>query len=208
MRKASKVKEVVVGIVLVLVVGHACAGSLDPISPPGPTMHMLEEMYQGVAGIQNTVAPSSLPDPAPVPKTGQTSSWATGDDGDQQAGATWPTPRFTDNRNGTVTDNLTGLIWLKNANAFGGRAWATALTDCNTPNSGEAGLTDGSVEGNWRLPNRRELQSLIDYGRSYPALPAGYPFTGVQSDYYRSPSTYADNTDYRWGVDLPNGCVR
>ena len=30
-----------------------------------------------------------------------------------------PSPRFTDNNDGTVTDNLTGLVWLKNANLFG-----------------------------------------------------------------------------------------
>ena len=57
--------------------------------------------------------------PAPVPKTGQTVSYATGDDGDLQKGVAWPDPRFTDNSDGTVTDNLTGLIWLKNANCFG-----------------------------------------------------------------------------------------
>src|SRR5512139_2423823 len=40
----------------------------------------------------------------------------TGQDGDKRAGAAWPSPRFTDNRDGTVTDNLTRLIWLKDAN--------------------------------------------------------------------------------------------
>src|SRR5215831_10404550 len=53
---------------------------------------------------------------APVPRTGQTTSYAAGDDGALQKGVAWPTPRFTDNNNGTITDNLTGLIWLKNAN--------------------------------------------------------------------------------------------
>ena len=57
--------------------------------------------------------------PAPVHKTGQTTSYATGDDGDLEKGVAWPNPRFTDNSDGTVTDNLTGLIWLKNANCFG-----------------------------------------------------------------------------------------
>ena len=58
---------------------------------------------------------------APVPKTGQTTIYAAGDDGALQKGVAWPTPRFTDNDNGTVTDNLTGLIWMKNANAFGAK---------------------------------------------------------------------------------------
>ncbi|UCE55232.1 MAG: hypothetical protein JSV31_07260 [Desulfobacterales bacterium] len=53
---------------------------------------------------------------APVAKTGQTDSYADCDDGDLEKGIVWPVPRFTDNEDGTVTDNLTGLVWLKNAN--------------------------------------------------------------------------------------------
>ena len=73
---------------------------------------------------------------APVERTGQTESYATGDDGDLQRGAIWPNPRFTDNGNGTVTDNLTGLIWLKNADCFGQRSWSDALSDCNSLGAG------------------------------------------------------------------------
>src|SRR5918992_5748088 len=61
--------------------------------------------------------------PAPVEQTGQTQCWdtagalipceGTGQDGDIQAGVAWPVPRFTDRGNGTVRDNLTGLIWLQ-----------------------------------------------------------------------------------------------
>ena len=91
----------------------------------------------------------------------------------------WPTPRFTDNNNGTVTDNLTGLIWTKNANGFL-KYWADALSLANSLKSGDAGLTDGSKAGDWRLPNLQELESLIDYGSNDPALPAGPPFKGVQ----------------------------
>ena len=61
-----------------------------------------------------------------VEKTGQTTLYATGDDGDLEKGVTWPNPRFTNNGNGTVTDNLTGLIWLRNANAFSTRTWEHA----------------------------------------------------------------------------------
>jgi hypothetical protein len=46
---------------------------------------------------------------APVPQTGQTTSYAAGDDGAIQAGVPWPSPRFTDHGNGTVRDNLTGF---------------------------------------------------------------------------------------------------
>jgi hypothetical protein len=41
------------------------------------------------------------------------------------------------------------------------------------------GLSDGSVAGDWKLPNVREMLSLIDYSRILPALPAGHPFTSV-----------------------------
>ncbi|MBF0551597.1 MAG: TIR domain-containing protein [Deltaproteobacteria bacterium] len=47
--------------------------------------------------------------------------------------------RFTDNGNGTVTDQKTGLIWLKNANCFGRRTWDDAVTACQN-------LADGQYE--------------------------------------------------------------
>jgi len=155
-----------------------------------------------------------------VPKTGQSLSFYPGDDGDLQRGMAWPNPRFTDNGDGTVTDNLTGLIWLKNANCFGdefgrcGMNWADALSAANTLNSGECDLSDGSVEGDWRLPNLPELQSLLHYGCNRPALPdtAGTgcgsgPFTGVQSDYYWSSTTRADATFSAWLVWADGGHV-
>jgi len=148
---------------------------------------------------------------APVPKTGQTTSYGTRarDDGALEKGVAWPTPRFTNNGNGTVTDNLTKLIWLRNANAFGQIAWDVALSTANglaAPNEA-AGLTDGSKAGDWRLPNNRELQSLVDYGRYNPALPAGHPFTNVQSSYYWSSSTYAGYTTLAWYVHFNGGHV-
>ena len=55
-----------------------------------------------------------------VPQTGRTATYAAGDDGAIRAGVALPSPRFTDNSDGTITDNLTGLIWLKNANCPNG----------------------------------------------------------------------------------------
>lgn len=68
--------------------------------------------------------------------------------------------RFTDNGNGTVTDSITGLIWLKNANCFNLQVWNAALSLANGLANGTCSLTDGSTAGQWRLPNRSELQSL------------------------------------------------
>jgi hypothetical protein len=128
---------------------------------------------------------------APVPKTGQTLSMGERDDGALQKGVQWPSPRFIDNGNGTVADKLTGLIWLRNANRFGPKSWPEALSDCNGLSAGSSGLTDGSKVGDWRLPNIRELLSLVDYGKTGPCLPEGHPFDGVNSNAYWS-STYRD----------------
>ena len=137
-----------------------------------------------------------------LPRTGSTNCYdafgnvidckGTGQDGEFRAGVPWPTPRFTDNANGTVTDNLTGLIWLKNAHCFGFRSWPNALNDVNNLGQGKCGLTDGTKPGDWRLPNVRELQSVMDNTTVAPALPPGNPFVNVQPTLYWS-STSGQN---------------
>jgi hypothetical protein len=126
--------------------------------------------------------------------TGQTIIYAAGDDGALEKGVAWPAPRFADNGNGTVTDHLTGLIWLKNGNCSGAVTWQQALTYCNTLASGSCGLADGSIAGDWRLPNTKELLSLIDFSRSAPALPNGHPFANVQVSDYWTATTSANLT--------------
>jgi hypothetical protein len=171
----------------------------EPSSGPGSTMHTLDEIY-ALIGLR-----------AQVPKTGQTKCYnaagaeiactGTGQDGDLQKGVTWPTPRFTDNSNGTVTDNLTGLMWAENANLPSGKkTWNDAIDYCNSLSLG--GHTD------WRLPNVRELHSLIDFSQYNPALPSGHPFENVKTDdYYWASTTYAGNTTYPWYVYLLTGYV-
>jgi hypothetical protein len=133
-------------------------------------------------------------------KTGQITSYYPGDDGALQKGVAWPEPRFTDNNNGTVTDNLTGLIWQKNANAFGYKSWNEALDYANNLQSGDYGLTDESKAGDWRLPNIRELLSLVDYGRYVPGVPVDHPFIELQGTYYWSSTTYASGPNNAWAL--------
>jgi len=156
----------------------------------------------GVAG-----SASAATVPAAVPKTGQTTPYAAGDDGTLQKGVTIGT-RFTA-ANGTVTDNRTGLIWLQDANcaAVSPKTWANALTSCNSLASGTCGLADGSTAGQWRLPNRFELESLLDLQKALPALPTGHPFSSVQPVFYWSATTYADDPSSAWVVDLIDGFV-
>lgn len=165
---------------------------------------------------------------AAVPKTGQTATVPlnpapAGSDGALQKGVALPSPRFTDNSDGTVTDNLTGLIWLKNANCAGIKTWADALTFANTladgstsHNGGDCGLSDSSVAGDWRLPNYKEWVSLVNLAYSSPALSnttgdakwtEGQPFSSVQTNRYWSSTAYADYTDYVWLLYLSDGVV-
>ena len=67
---------------------------------------------------------------------------------------------------GTATDELTGLTWLLDANCFGERGWFQAMDDVNAlaaDGLSNCGLSDGSQAGDWRLPNVKEILSLIDY---------------------------------------------
>jgi hypothetical protein len=228
--KGMLVSAVVLSMVLV---SNGLAGDLDsPAAPgnPGSAMYTLDDIYNRLntrtsvakragAFTEPSAAPGStghttdeimalINERAPVEKTGQTTSYAIGDDGGLEKGVASPSPRFTDNGNGTVTDNLTGLIWLKDADAGDGtETWADALTLCNALANGQQGLSDGSSAGDWRLPNVKELQSLIDFSQVGPGLLSAHPFAGVQSLYYWSSSSYANNTVLAWRVNLSNGSV-
>lgn len=190
----------------------------EPSAGPSSTGHTLTEVY-------NRAKTSSRP-----AKTGQTTLYRTHDDGDLEKGVAWPAPpssgpgRFTDNDDGTITDNLTGLIWLKNADCAGAtKDWNTAIdysaalydgcTSC-FGTSGDCGLSDGSTAGEWRLPNVRELFSLGDFAYYTPALSNaagtgqwvdGDAFTDVKSDYYWSSTTIASTNTQAWYVQVGNG---
>jgi hypothetical protein len=149
---------------------------------------------------------------APVAQTGQTICYAedgseiecegTGQDADLQMGVPLPEPRFSDRGDGTVTDNLTGLMWTKDAQQIrGGMSWTDALDACN--NLSFAGYND------WRMPNIRELASLTDYGQYYPVLPSGHPFLNVDlilsDDFYGyvwSSTTSYYSTNAAWFLKL------
>jgi hypothetical protein len=154
----------------------------------------------------------TLPAPAaecvPVTRTGQTACYDgkgnslncthTGQDGELRKGMDWPQPRFTDGDDGTVIDNLTALVWTKDAQQVkGAMTWVDALAACND--------MDFAGHSDWRLPNVRELLSLVDYEAHDPALPQGHPFDNVQYIFYWSSTTYDASAINAWGVYLCNG---
>jgi hypothetical protein len=166
---------------------------------------------------------------APVPVTGQAGSYYSGDDGDLQRGVKFPVPRFTNNGNGTVTDNLTRLIWLQKANCGGPYVWPylpdfpmalaqveelNAAGTMNTYNCGDTS-NQGSHQTDWRLPNIKELLSLLDYAFQLPALSntagtdrwvEGDPFTGVQLiPFYHSSTRGVECPTCNWGVWFGDG---
>ena len=77
-----------------------------------------------------------------------------------------------------------------------------ALADGNAACS----LADGSAAGDWRVPNRNELTSLLNLGTFGPTLPAGHPFMNVATIYWSSTTAGFDSTR-AWLVFFDDGDV-
>ena len=122
-----------------------------------------------------------------------------------------PDPRFMDNKDGTVTDNLTGLIWPKNTKCFKMMDWENAILAAKSLKDGDCGpdsaliLSDGSSAGDWRLPSMNELCILIDYSRRNPALPNGHMFSDFPTGYYWSATTLDSHPGMAWIVYMESG---
>jgi len=123
-----------------------------------------------------------------------------GQDGEFRRGVEWPEQRF-EAKDGTVLDRLTGLEWTQDANlAELPMTWQESLDYVSSMNRVEAlGYRD------WRLPNRRELRSLISHQERKPALPVGHPFANVFPGWYWTSTTAAINTSYAWYIRLDGG---
>lgn len=100
-----------------------------------------------------------------------------------------------------IEDSLTGLIWTRDCSLFEYPIdWEESLVLIEEMNrSGRFNRTD------WRLPNRRELRSLIDHGQKNPALPRPNSFVNINSGWYWTSTTVAKNASYAWYVHLEGG---
>ena len=121
-----------------------------------------------------------------LPDTGQTQSFTStfGEDSDYEINL----PSYTDNGDGTITDNVTGLMWQKEDDNTA-RTWDDANSYCND-------LTLASYT-DCRLPSKKELMSIVDYGTYNPSIDTAY-FPGTNASSYWSSTTYAGGSSYAW----------
>ena len=101
---------------------------------------------------------------------------------------------FTRDANGIVTDSTTGLVWQDDA-IGNSMTWESAITHCE-------GLSLGGHE-DWRLPNIKELTSLVEDTKSYPSIDD--IFESKVSSFYWSSTTNADNSANAWYVLFRRG---
>ena len=148
----------------------------------------------------------------------------TGQDGELKPGLAWPDPRFTDNTDGTITDNLTGIIWMQNMQTAG-------------PTEGFAGLncTKGGTSVNWqealdhlkclntysylgfndwRLPTVAELASIVTYDVADQhnwLSSSGFMIPSIAGSsgkyYYWSSTTRTDNSGNAFAMEKISGNV-
>jgi len=123
-----------------------------------------------------------------------------GQDGSFAYGRAWPAPRFRVEGE-LAQDRLSGLWWPINANLNDFPLdWNEALRLAAAMNAGKAfGFAD------WRLPNRRELLSLLSYQARKPALPVGHPFRNIFLGWHWTSTTAAIAPSYAWYVHLEGG---
>ena len=127
-----------------------------------------------------------------LPDSGQISNYTTtfGEDSDYLINS----PSYTNNGNGTVTDNITGLMWQK---ADGGEMTIEgAIIYCSNINLG--GYSD------WRLPNCHELFSILNHDKVNPATDTAY-FAKTLAEYWWSTNRQIDDSTKVWVVNAGGG---
>jgi hypothetical protein len=200
------------------------AGSFEgPTAGPGSTMYTTKQIYEAVAtpfpqcdatvsdvkagkkffstqsgswGVQT----GTMSTVAGLLKTGQTTSYYTGDDGYYQKGTAFS---YTDNGDGTVTDNVTSLMWAKDGNAAGCRSgapvyWSSAIEWAE-------GLVFAGYS-DWRLPNRGELLSLNQITSSSPYINKTF-FPNTSSTAYWSSTTQIGSTGRAYACPYTNSSL-
>lgn len=186
-------------------------GFREPTSGPGSTGRTLDEVMGKAPSVDDTNGAGVADVLADKTFWGLTSGAWGSKTGTRYGGCTCSGTmngtRWCDNGDGTVTDLTTCLVWLQKADWGGPKPWRNSETDCNPPTytcyddahtragilnaeTADANLDDGSVEGDWRLPTKTELEGLVN---GTEAVSSGNmrAFTDVQAYLYWSSSTDA-----------------
>jgi len=127
-----------------------------------------------------------------LPDTGQSGDYTStfGEDSDYAINP----PSFTNNEDGTITDNITGLIWQK---VDGGEmSWENAQVFSDT-------LSLGGIE-NWRLPTSHELFNMMSLNFLNPAINTDY-FPKTNAEYWWSINERADDPNRIWVANAGGG---
>jgi len=212
-----------------------------PLESPAGEVHRPTSSVAAGKATPTPSVPSGV-SPFRFPATGQTKSYkahkaeggqdlvAVPDDGATRAGASL---RFVDNGDGTVTDLNTGLMWEKKCDTCGGLHDHRSLYRWSGDGQSETiwdWLDAVNSEGghglarhrDWRIPNAKELVSIVDYARFDPAV--GEAFNGalcqsgcktlaepqcscVAASLYWTSTTFADFPAHALIVDFASGLV-
>jgi len=114
-----------------------------------------------------------------------------------RGGQSWSFGHLVINGDGTVTDTSTGLMWQQET--AGSMTWEGAISYCE--NLSLSGYND------WYLPNRNELQSLVDYSKYKPSINTTHFPDTVSSDYWSSTTDACFLTEVAWRVNFDSGYV-
>jgi len=164
--------------------------------------------------------PENVPPPGMIlPRTGQVLTYdqqgavvdfsGTGQDGEFQRGQVWPEPRFVVNGDGTISDALTGVMWLAAGNCFGDLPWPAAQRTLSDFNQGKISCPGVKAKyDDWFLPDLANMISLVDAqaaaGIGSTLRLAG--FSETQNGTYWT-STPHRNQQNVWSVEFANGTV-
>ncbi|TGL79175.1 DUF1566 domain-containing protein [Leptospira yasudae] len=135
---------------------------------------------------------------------------------------TTPSTRFENKKDGTVVDNRTGLIWQRCPAGLGSENSTTRKSTCGADNGNVNGSSSIYNWGDalryckgaltrkppvlpagksWRLPNIKELKTIVDRSQMNPAMDTNVLIIGTE-DYFWSSTTVVSNPSSAWTVSF------
>ncbi len=162
------------------------------------------------------IAASSRPPALLLPRSGQLNCYdakgafadckGSGQDGAQQRGAVWPSPRLKINADGTFSDQLTGLMWLADGKCLNSLSWLGAKRKLKALNAGLLKECTGyrGAYNDWHLASVQELASLLDSGIKVPADYLKSQGAKMFAGPYWTSTSYQNPLD-AWLIDFSNG---